>query len=110
MHSPVDFLSHESGASLDPVIFDIPSLLLHYKSFIIVGTFDHIAVLTRFVIDVGEANKKNEDPLAVGKNWEAAKADLQNTDSGILLQGSIDNQVNRLTNRLLDIQKKVCSS
>lgn len=44
----------------------------------------------------------------MGKNWEAAKADLQNTDSGILLQGSIDNQVNRLTNRLLDIQKKVC--
>lgn len=107
LHNHVDFPTHDSGSSLDPVISDIPSLLLSCKRLSTVGTSDHNAVLTRFVIDVGEDKRKERTLWQWGRtNWEAAKADLQNTDWNILLQGSIDNQVTRLTNKLLDIQRK----
>lgn len=65
VHNHVDFLTHESGASLNTVISNIPSLVLSCKPPSTVGTYDHNAVLIRSAIDVGE-DKKSQDPLAVG--------------------------------------------
>lgn len=104
LHSHVDFPSHESGSSLDLVISDIPCLLLSIKPLSTAGISGRSAVLTLIVTDVGKDNRKVR---TVGENRLAGcKSRSTNTEWGILLQGSIDSQVNRLTNKILDIQKK----
>lgn len=106
LHNHTDLPTHDTGSSLDPTISDVPSLLLSCKPLSIVGTSDS-AILTRFVTDVGEDKRKVRTLWQWERtNWDTAKIDLQNTDWIILLQCSIDDQVNRLTNKLLDIQRK----
>ncbi|XP_045118152.1 uncharacterized protein LOC123508465 [Portunus trituberculatus] len=89
----VDFPTHTSGSSLDPVVSDLPDSVVTCTPLSAVGSSDHVAVLS--VIQVAP----QRDDAVTRTNWLWGKADwkglcntLQQTPWSSILVGDINNQ------------------
>ncbi len=111
LHNHVDFPTHISGSSLDPVLTDFPNLLMKCEPLSYVGTSDHNAVLTCF--DLQTIKEKQQDKtiwLWQQADWEGLRQELRNVNWGSTLSGTIDQQVQNTTDIMLRIQKKYVPS
>ena len=107
LHNHVDFPTHLSGSSLDPVISDIPDLLESCEPLSLVGTSDHHGILTRFRIAADKDNRKPRTLWLWEKgDWETVRQTLRSIKKETIFNGSPDNQAIHLTEILLDLQRK----
>lgn len=92
MHIHVNFLTHISGSSLDPVLSDFPESLVQCSALGNVGTSDHTAILTT----IQTALMQDEGVSRVIRqwdkgNWEGIKP-LNSTNWKDILTGSVEKQ------------------
>ena len=66
----VDFPTHISGSSLDPVITDLPSSMVTCRPLTTIGSSDHSAVLTKIKLAI------DSDEGASRTNWLFAQGEL----------------------------------
>ena len=105
LHNYVTFPTHRSGSSLDPVVTDLPHHSIQCFPLDFVGTSDHVAVLTKI-----QFRKPREESFTrtlwrwEAANWEALRADLKTTVWRDVLSGDVDQQVQRLSKLLHDLQ------
>lgn len=107
LHNHVDFPTHVSGSSLDPVISDFPNLLSSCEPLSNIGSSDHNAILTCFNLSLAEENI-NQRTIWLWKesDWEGLREELRVTDWQQVLRGPIDLQVQRVTKILLEVQQR----
>ena len=103
----VDFPTHDSGSSLDPVITDLPDSIISCRPLGNVGSSDHRAVLT--TIDIHPVC--DEAYLRVvwlwkQGDWQGFREALQKVPWDDRLIRSIDEQVMIFTNKVLELQKQ----
>ena len=101
----VNFPTHSSGSSLDPVITDLPHHTVRCSPLGFVGTSDHVAVLTK----INFRMPREESSQRTIWKWEAADwTGLQRTLSDVdwdgILQEDINQQVHSFTTEVLDAQ------
>lgn len=103
----VDFPTHISGSSLDPVLTDLPASVVTCRSTGSVGSSDHFAVLTtiKLAVDRDEGVSRS-NWLWRQADWSGLKAELATIDWPGLLRGSMDEQIHTFNNVLLACQKK----
>ncbi|XP_045104363.1 uncharacterized protein LOC123499894 [Portunus trituberculatus] len=105
LHNHVTFPTHRSGSSLDPVVTDLPRHSIQCFPLDFVGTYDHVAVLTRI-----QFRKPSEESSTrtlwrwEAANWDALRVALRNTDWGEVLRGDVNQQVQRLSELLHALQ------
>lgn len=103
----VDFPTHISGSSLDPVISDLPDGVISCRSLGAVGSSDHLAILTtiKVLADRDEAVIRTNWLWDRG-NWDGLRGDLENISWTDVLTGSIDDQVGIISDLLLTLQHR----
>ena len=105
LHNHVDFPTHQSGSSLDPVISDIPDLLESCESLSFVGTSDHNGILTKFSI---AASKEDETPRTLWLwdkgDWETCR-NILHARMDDILRGDPEDQVSNLSKIINDLQR-----
>lgn len=103
----VNFPTHISGSSLDPVISDLPESVITCQSLGTVGSSDHFAVLTsvKIAADRDEAVMRTNWLWDRG-DWDGMRDELNTIEWTKVLQGDVDKQVETFTNLLLYLQKK----
>ncbi|XP_069987649.1 uncharacterized protein [Penaeus vannamei] len=94
----VDFPTHISGSSLDPVVSDLPDSVVTCSPLSAVGSSDHMAVLTLIQVT------PQRDAAVTRTNWLWGKADwkglcnaLQQTPWNSILIGEVNNQGHTFT-------------
>ena len=102
----VDFPTHISGSSLDPVLTDFPEYTVKCSAMGNVGSSDHTAILTT----VNTAMERDEPInrtiwLWHKADWTSLRKALENTDWNQLLTGNVDDQTVALTNHLITLQE-----
>ena len=107
----VDFPTHISGSSLDPVITDLPNSMVTCRPLATVGSSDHLAVLTKIklAIDRDEGVTRTNWLWDKG-DWEAIKIALDNTVWSDVLVGDVNTQVQNLSDILLSCQGRFVPS
>ena len=105
LQNHVTFPTHISGSSLDPVMTDLPPSDVQCSPLDLVGTSDHVAVLTK----VHFRRPREESYTRMlwrwdAANWGALRDDLRRTDWETVLCGDVDQQVGRLSELLLALQ------
>ncbi|KAG0717932.1 hypothetical protein GWK47_053432 [Chionoecetes opilio] len=103
----VDFPTHISGSSLDPVITDLPCSIVTCRPLATVGSSDHLAVLTKIklAIDRDEAVTRTNWLWDKG-DWDAMKATLNKIVWSDVLTGDVDTQVKNFTEILISHQRR----
>ena len=107
LHNHVTFPTHSSGSSLDPVVTDLPSHTVQCQPLDFVGTSDHMAVLTKI-----HFRRQREEHCTrtlwkwEAANWGAIRATLRRTNWEEVLRGETDQQVERLTRLLHELQER----
>ncbi|MPC75741.1 hypothetical protein E2C01_070135 [Portunus trituberculatus] len=103
----IDFPTHTSGSSLDPVDSDLPDSAVTCTPLSAVGSSDYVAVLS--VIQVAP----QRDDAITRTNWLWGKVDwkglcntVQQTPWSSILIGDINNQVHTFTRTLLKNQER----
>ncbi|ROT68874.1 hypothetical protein C7M84_012936 [Penaeus vannamei] len=103
----VDFPTHISGSSLDPVVSDLPDSVVTCSPLSAVGSSDHMAILTLIQIT------PQRDAAVTRTNWLWGKADwnglcnaLQQEPWNSILVGDVNNQVHTFTHTLLKHQEQ----
>ncbi|KAG0716722.1 hypothetical protein GWK47_009008 [Chionoecetes opilio] len=103
----VDFPTHISGSSHDPVISDLPDSVVTCSPLGAVGSSDHMAILNTIQVAA------QRDAPITRTNWLWGRADwdglcdaLQQTPWSIILVNDVDTQVHTFTRTLLELQKK----
>ena len=101
----VDFPTHISGSSLDPVITDLPEGVVKCRSKGTVGSSDHFAVHTLLNINAmrEEAAARTVWQWDRG-DWHSLCAALDRIDWDNTLVGDVDDQAQSLTQLLLSLQ------
>ena len=103
----VDFPTHISGSSLDPVITDLPEGLVTCRPLGTPGSSDHVAILTtvKVRLDRDEPTTRT-NWLWRRADWEALRAELSQTNWEDRLTGTLNEQVEAFTSHLLSLQSK----
>ena len=111
LNNHVNFPTHTSGSSLDPVITDLPEEAVTCHPLGMVGSSDHSAVLTsiNIIVDYDEATTRTNWLWSRG-DWEGLKDELDSIVWAELLHGDIDTQVETFTNILHDLQSQYIPS
>ena len=103
----VDFPTHISGSSLDPVITDLPDGDVKCRSEGKVGSSDHFAVHTLLNI---KAMREEEFTRTTWQwdrgDWHGLRAALNNTNWDNILVGDVDDQAHSLTQLLVSLQSE----
>ena len=103
----VDFPTHDSGSSLDPVITDLPDSIVSCRPLGNVGSSDHRAVLT--IIDIrpvcDEAFLRVTWLWKQG-DWQGFREALERVPWDNILIGTIDEQVVIFTMKVLELQQQ----
>ena len=103
----VDFPTHISGSSLDPVITDLPDGDVICRSEGKVGSSDHFAVHTLLNI---KAMREEEFTRTTWQwdrgDWHGLRAALNNTNWDNILVGDVDDQAHSLTHLLVSLQSE----
>lgn len=105
LQNHVDFPTHSSGSSLDPVLTDLPLDTVSCFPLGFVGTSDHIAVLTK--LKVGKSKEESRERtfwMWNDADWTGFKNGLTEMEWNSLLQGSVHEQSNLFTAKLLELQ------
>lgn len=101
LHNHVTFPTHRSGSSLNPVMPDIPRHPIQCFPLNFIGISDHVSVLTKIQFrNPREENFTRSLWRWEATNWEALLSDPRNMDSGNMLSGDADQQVQRLSDLL----------
>ena len=107
MCNHVDFPTHVSGSSLDPVITDFPENMVKCSALGNVGSSDHIAILTTIKTTIVYDEPITRTIWLWDKgNWQGLQNALEDTQWEIILNGDIDQQAEKLTNLLTRLQKQ----
>ena len=103
----VDFPTHISGSSLDPVITDLPEGDVKCRSEGKVGSSDHFAVHTLLNI---KATREEETTRLIWQwdrgDWHGLRAALDRIDWDNTLVGDVDDQAQALTQLLVSLQSE----
>ena len=107
LNNHVDFPTHTSGSSLDPVLTDLPTSVVTCRPTGSVGSSDHLAVLTtiKLAVDRDEGVSRT-NWLWRQADWRGLREELASTDWSGLLRGSVEEQVQKFNDVLLACQKK----
>jgi len=101
----VDFPTHISGSSLDPVITDLPDGAVTCQSVGTVGSSDHFAILTRLNIRPMREEAFTRTVWHWGRsNWQGLRDALDKTEWNSILDGDVDDQTLALTRHLVTLQ------
>ncbi|XP_070000716.1 uncharacterized protein [Penaeus vannamei] len=107
LFSHVDFPTHISGSSFDPVVSDLPDSVVTCSPLNAMGSSNHMAILTLIQIT------PQRDAAVTRTNWLWGKADwkrlcnaLQQTPWNSILVGDLNNQVHSFTHTLLKHQEQ----
>ena len=101
----VDFPTHISGSSLDPVITDLPEGDVKCRPEGKVGSSDHFAVHTLLNIKAMREEESNRTTWQWDRgDWQGLRAALVRTDWDNILVGDVDNQAQSLTQLLVSLQ------
>ena len=103
----VDFPTHISGSSLDPVITDLPEGEVKCRPEGKVGSSDHFAVYTSLNI---KATREKEATRTTWQwdrgDWNGLRAALDRIDWDNTLVGDVDDQAQSLTQLLVSLQSE----
>ena len=111
LYNHVNFPTHISGSSLDPVLSDMSSDKVTCSSMGFVGTSDHVAVLTTLDFKKPRAEKFSRQLWKwESADWVAINEHLQSMKWSAILAGDIDNQVSTLTTILKETQSQFVPS
>ena len=103
----VDFPTHISGSSLDPVITDLPDDLISCCSLGTVGSSDHYVILTKIKIEITRDKAVTRTIWMWDKgDWLGFRKALEAVNWGSILSGEINEQVKALTNLITDLMYK----
>ena len=107
LHNHVTFPTHRSGSSPDAVVTDLPSHEVSCSSLGPVGSSDHEAILTR----INFRSPREQSTSRTLWQWEDAdwaglRCCLAQTDWEALLQGDVDQRVEKFTEELLRAQNR----
>ena len=103
----VDFPTHNSGSSLDPVVTDLPESLVHCQPLGNVGSSDHQAVHT--TINICPAYDRAVTRITWLWNqgdWKGLREALQCIQWEQVLQGNVDEQVEAFAELILELQSQ----
>jgi len=101
----VDFPTHTSGSSLDPVITDLPDGAVTCHSVGTVGSSDHYAILTWLNIRAMREEAFTRTVWHWGRsNWQGLRDALNETEWNNILAGDVDDQAQALTRHLVTLQ------
>ena len=107
LHNHVDFPTHISGSSLDPVITDLTENLVRCSSLGTVGSSDHQVIYTKINIET------SRDPAVTRMiwlwdkaDWQGMRAELENINWYDLFKGEINDKVKAFTDMILTMQYK----
>ena len=107
----VDFPTHISGSSLDPVISDLRPDIVSSSQMRTVGSSDHFAVYTQVKTAVErEEGTTRTNWLWDKGDWDNIRADLDKIKWDDVLCGNVDTQVANLNNILLSLQRRYIPS
>ena len=103
----VTFPTHTRGASLDPVLTDLPGDTVQCHQLNRVGSSDHNAVLCELGLNPAcEEGTQRTIWLWERANWCAIRRALANTDWEATLAGGVDQNVTALTTIMLSTQAR----
>ncbi|XP_069972431.1 uncharacterized protein [Penaeus vannamei] len=101
----VDFPTHISGSSLDPIITDLPDGAVTCQSVGTVGSSDHFAILTRLNIRPMREEAFTRTVWQWGRsNWQGLRDALDKTKWNTILDRDVDDQTLALTRHLVTLQ------
>ena len=104
LENHVNFPTHISGSSLDPVVTDLPSSLVSCRSLGYVGSSDHQAIYTAIEIcpQYDEAVTRTTWLWNKG-DWRGMRKALSSVKWGNILRGNVNEQAETFTNLILDM-------
>ncbi len=103
----VTFSTHDWGGTLDPVISDLEEHTRSCHQLGLMGSSDHLAVLTQ--VDMGVARDEATTRtvwLWDRVDWGSLRRDLRRSDWPSILQGGVEVQARAFTSRLLALQEQ----
>jgi len=107
----VDFATHISGSSLDPVISDLSSDIITCSQLGTVGSSDHFAVHTQVITKVDrEENTIRTNWLWNKGKWASMHHKLRQVSWDKILSGDINDQVSNINDVLLTWQRRFIPS
>ncbi|KAG0712473.1 hypothetical protein GWK47_018400 [Chionoecetes opilio] len=107
----VDFPTHISGSSLDPVISDLPDSVVTCSPLGAVGSSDHMAILSTIQVAAQRDAPITRTNWLWGRaDWDGLCDELQQTPWSTILVNDVDTQVHTFTRTLLELQKKYVPS
>ena len=90
LNNHVDFPTHISGFSLDPVITDLPSNMVNCRPLATVGSSDYLAVLTKIKLaTIRDEGVTRTNWLWDNGDWDAMRETLNNTVLSDVLVGDV---------------------
>ena len=100
----VNFPTHISGSSLDPVITDLPESLVNCQPLGLVGSSDHQVVHTKINI-TPNYDKSYERTVWLWEqaDWKSFRMALENINWDDILKGDADRQAIAFTNILIEL-------
>ena len=103
----VTFATHQHGASLDPVLTDLPADSVLCQQLHRIGSSDHNAVLSEIGLNPAcEGGSQRTIWLWEHADWQAMKLTLATTDWTTTFTGDVDQNATALTNLLLAAQSR----
>ena len=103
----VNFPTHISGSSLDPVVTDFPENLVCCRSLGTVGSSDHHVIRTNINIATARDEAVTRTIWLWDKgDWKGFRDELIDTDWSSIFIGNVDEQTVAFTNLILYLQKK----
>ena len=102
----VTFSTHIRGSSLDPMLTDIPDAV-KCESLGPVGTSDHFTIKTTiFLYATREEPYEKTEWLWKKANWSSLQHELKHTEWEALLNGTVDQKIDKFTDYILQCQAK----
>jgi len=103
----VNFATHSSGSSLDPVVTNFPEDTVRCSPLGFVGTSDHIAVLTTIAFThLHEENYSRTLWKWEYADWRQIRKVVTHISWKDILKGDVNQQVEQFTSTLHDIQEQ----
>lgn len=107
LNNHVDFPTHISGSSLDPVISDLPEGAVSCRSIGAVGSSDHYAIFSRINLKATREEALTRTIWSWNKGcWQSFRSVLENTAWDSILTGDVNTQAFKLTETLKNLQER----
>ena len=101
----VNFPTHSSGSSLDPVVTDLDETIVECKPLGFVGSSDHQAVLAQMKIALECSDEAERTIWLWDKgNWQSMCSDMASTAWDTMLSGEVSQIAESLTKHILTLR------